>query len=78
MAHVKPGDRLYCNDPRYPRAVVVLKVTEPDQHGDQFAVYESETRTCYIRLNRIFDDGRVRAQGWRIEQQPPAVQRAGE
>jgi|CXWL01.1.fsa_nt_gi hypothetical protein len=76
---VRVGDILICNDPRLTeKRVMVLRITERDHLGDEFAVYNNGIRECYIRLDRIFDDGKVRTKGWRIVRpEAPPVQVAG-
>ena len=64
MAQVQAGTILRNNDPR----VGDVQIQVSDVSGG-FAIYYT-TRKNRIRLDRIFDDGRVRCAGWSVVKQP--------
>lgn len=68
MAEVKVGDTLRNNDPR--RSGEEVKVIATLYRGGMettlHAVYQARTRWCYIRFDRIHNDGKSRHQGWSV------------
>lgn len=62
---IEVGTVLRDNDPRFKgRTVVVAHV------GASYVDYQGKSRYCTLRLDRIFSDGKKRAQGWNVVTDP--------
>lgn len=73
---IKIGTMIKCNDKRYGWTVPVLSIVGPWDQGDHaFAVIRPRVggRLVKVSLNRIYIDGKARAQGYNVVDREPAV-----
>src|ERR1700682_2232745 len=67
MAQVRKGDLIKSNDPRYGWVTEILAMTD-GYDGKRYAIIKPRPggRFCRVNLERIFDDGQPRAQGYNV------------
>lgn len=62
---LKAGDRLYNNDPRIPETDP-RKIITVLHAGIWRIKYHTGYRTAWVKINRVFQDGKNRAQGYNL------------